>query len=146
MCVHVIIENTNETMDTNVISCVRTRFYSLLLRGELDKVRGLLLPNELCLGGTTTKLHTPDGRKASAKSSIWLIPCLDGKLKHWFLAVRMRMDKNAHKFLLVDSLGSHYAGSNRRRIVKALKIIVLMGSKDKWIRWCKLRWNVVHEC
>ena len=82
MCVHVIIENINETMDTNVISCVSTEFYSLLLRGELKKARGLLHPDELCLEGTNTQWHTPDSRKASAKSGILLIPCHDEKAKH----------------------------------------------------------------
>ena len=68
--------------------------------------------------------------KATASSTILLIPCHLARANHWLLAVRIKITGGRQKFFILDSQGVKAAGKRKRMINDLLKAVGLYGAND----------------
>ena len=77
------------------------------------------------------KWITSKRTKATAISTVLLIPCHDEAGNHWFLLARIKMPGGKHNVYIFDSMGIALARSRMKKVKKLLMAIHLMEKTDK---------------
>ena len=98
-----IVELLHSEKTREELTCVSTDFYSFLMKNKMRDAKSLLHPDKGCMSGKGSEWETPSTRIATAKSRILLIPC--HAVNHWFLIIRLRLEKGNNQIFVLDSLG-----------------------------------------
>jgi hypothetical protein len=113
---------------------VNTAFFRELLNAKgknYDQAQRYLQPDEETyrINGNQWKKQSKRV-KATAASTVLLIPCHLDRANHWLLTVRIKIVGGRHKFFILDSQGAKAAGKRRRMITESMKAIGLFGKND----------------
>jgi hypothetical protein len=126
-----MIEIIHENTERENISCTNTDLYSYLMKSEWTKAKNLVHSDANTRRGAGEQWITSKRTKATAMSTILLIPCHDEAGNHWYLIARIKMPDGKHNVYIFDSMGIAFARSRKKKVKKLLMAIHLMEETDK---------------
>jgi hypothetical protein len=132
-CILAMVEIIHESSDREIISSTNTDLYSYLMKSEWAKAKNLLHPDANARRFAGGNWNTPKRTKATAMSSVLLIPCHDEAGNHWYLLARIKMPGGKHNVYIIDSMGIALARSRMKKIKDLLTAIHLMDETDECI-------------
>ena len=131
------------------LSIVNTAFCRELLDAKgtsYEQAQRYLQPDEETQRISGSKWKRQSHRiKATASSTVLLIPCHLERANHWILTARIKVGGGRHKFFIFDSLGVATARKRTKRIPNLLKKIGLYGKQDT-CSILDLKVQTEHEC
>jgi Ulp1 family protease len=125
-CVQAIIELLHAEKRREDLTCVSTDFYTLLMDNKFTEAKQLLHPDEGC-----HNWEKPAKKIATAESRILVLPC--HAVNHWFLTIRIKLNRGKHQVIIIDSLGQKSGNGYLPKLRGKLKEVHLITKKDKCI-------------
>ena len=144
-CILAMIEVIHENTERANISCTNTDLFSYLVKSEWDKAKSLVYPDDKARRLAGEPWHTYERCKATAMSTVLLIPCHHEAINHWYLLARVKVQGGKHNVYIFDSMGMVFARNNMKKIKESLITINLMDETDKCIP-LNLKRQTEQEC
>ena len=95
-CILAMIEIIHENTDRANISCTNTDLFSYLVKLERDKAKSLVHPDDKARRLAGEPWYTYKRCKATAMSTVLLIPCHHEAINHWYLQARVKVQGGKH--------------------------------------------------
>ena len=82
-CILAVIETIHEKSRRADLSCTNTDFFSHLVKSDWKKAKNLVYPDDKALKLAKEPWNELKRCKATAKSTVLLIPCHHAAINHW---------------------------------------------------------------